>query len=436
MKKAVALLLTLAMAVGLMACGGDKGANADTTNGGNAGTESNATEEKKDPSEVTLTVWTSGAGEQVDAMKAACEAFAAETGYTVEFSAPGDSYEELMKTKMASKDLPDIFATHGWAVARYDEYLMPLNDVESAANINPQIAGIVTNADGKICALPFDMDITGIVYNVDVLEEAGVNVDDIKTWADFEAACDKVLAIGKNPIHMGGANNFTIGWFYDRVAPSYYITDEANSKAEDLKNGTFDVETWKEISSLLDSWVTKGYLNDDCVSGEYTADVASIANAETAFLFYGNVAITIGLTMNESANLGMMPLPAKSASDEPTLIAGENIALGIWKDSEVQAEAIELLNYLAQPEIAKTIPQATGNPSALTNVEVDLGMVQQYLDKYADVETFPYFDRDYCPSGVWDVICSTGQLVLAQEPGAIDEAAQQVLDSFNEKFGN
>ena len=36
-----------------------------------------------------------------------------------------------------------------------------------------------------------------------------VNVDDIKTWNDFEAACDAVLAIGKNPIHMGGANNFT-----------------------------------------------------------------------------------------------------------------------------------------------------------------------------------------------------------------------------------
>ena len=62
-------------------------------------------------------------------------------------------------------------------------------------------------------------------------------------------------------------------------------------------------------------------------------------------------------------------------------------------------------------------------------------MAQEYLDKYADVETFPYFDREYCPSGLWDVICSTGQDVLAQKAGAIDDGADQVAATFSEKFG-
>ena len=60
MKKVWALLLTLAMGVGLTACGSGQ--------------------EGRDPKDVTITVWASGAGAQVDAMKAACEAFAAETG--------------------------------------------------------------------------------------------------------------------------------------------------------------------------------------------------------------------------------------------------------------------------------------------------------------------------------------------------------------------
>ena len=140
---------------------------------------------------------------------------------------------------------------------------------------------------------------------------------------------------------MGGSNNFTIGWFYDRVAPSFYITDETNSKAKDLKNGKFDSKLWEDVSAILDSWVTKGYLNDDCVSGEYTADVQSLATGETAFLFYGNIAITLGLGINESANLGMMPLPSNSEKDEPTLIAGENVALGI---SKIQRRRTWLLN--------------------------------------------------------------------------------------------
>ena len=116
------------------------------------------------------------------------------------------------------------------------------------------------------------------------------------------------------------------------------------------------------------------------------------------------------------------------------IIAGENVALGVWSDTKVKSAAIELLEYIAQPEVAATIAQATGNAPALTNVEVDLGMVQPYLDKYADVETFPYFDREYCPSGIWDVICSTGQIVLQQKEGAIEETAKQVTEAFNEKF--
>lgn len=438
MKKVLALLLAVTMVFGLSGCGGSdsKTESSETAAEGTKTEESTETQETaKDPKDVTLTVWVSAAGGQVDAMKAAVDQFAADTGYNIEFSAPGDTYEELMKTKMAANDMPDVFDTHGWSVARYSEYLEPVNDLDFTQYIDDQIKAVISNADGQMFVLPLDMDIAGIVYNVDVLNEAGVDVDSIKTWSDFEDACDKVLAIGKNPIHMGGSDSFTVGWYYDRVAPSFYITDEANSKAADLKNGVFDQKIWEQMSSMLDSWVTAGYLNKDCVSSEYMSDVTAIASDETAFVFYGNVAVPLAQGINENVNLGMMPLPSNSDADEPSLIAGENVALGIWKDSDVKPEAIELLNYLAQPEVAKTIAQATGNKSALTNVTVDLGMIQSSLEKYANVETFPYFDREYCPSGMWDTICASGQEVLAQKDGAIESTAKLVLDTFNEKFG-
>lgn len=384
----------------------------------------------------TITMWVSASGAQVDALKAAVEAFEAETGYTVEFSAPGETYEELMKTKMAANDLPDVFDTHGWSVDRYSEYLMPVNDLDFYGNISQQILPTISNAKGEAFVLPFDMDLTGIVYNETVLEEAGVNVDDIKTWADFEAACEKIKAIGKTPITLGASNGFTVGWLYDRIAPSFYITDEANSKAQDLKNGKFDESIWAAISTMIDRWVSKGYFNADVVSGDYVGDVTALATNQAAFDFIQNVAITIAGSMNPDVKLGMMPIPSNSKDDEPTLISGENVALGIWKDSKAKTGAIALLNYLAQPEVAATVAAATGNVPALTNVKVDLGAIQKYIDKYANVEAYNYFDRDYCPSGLWDVICAVGQDVLAQKPNAIVDTAKTVKENFDALYGN
>lgn len=150
MKKVMTMLMALTMILGLTACGN-----------GN---------QNRDPADVTLTVWVSGAGTQVDALKAAVDQFAAETGYTIEFSAPGETYEELMKTKMAANDMPDVFDTHGWSVARYSDFLQPVNDMDFAKNIDSQIKSAISDADGKMYVLPMDMDITGIVYNVTVLE--------------------------------------------------------------------------------------------------------------------------------------------------------------------------------------------------------------------------------------------------------------------------
>ena len=341
-----------------------------------------------------------------------------------------------MKTKMSANELPDVFTTHGWSVARYSDYLMPVNDLDWASDINDQIKPVITDSEGNMYVLPIDMDIAGIICNMTVLEEAGVNPDDIKTWDDFAAACDKIKAAGKTPIHMGGKDSWTIGQYFDWAAPSYYITDEADSHADELKNGTFDTAVWEEVAGMMDQWVKAGYFNEDVLTADYNADVQALAQDEAAFCFYGNSGIVDTLAVNPDANLGMMPIPSASTSDEPSLIAGEDIAVGVWKDSKVQEEAVELLNYLAQPEVTKTIAEAAGNKAGLNGVETDIGSIGEYYDKYADVETFPYFDREYLPSGMWDVMCSTGADILSQKDGAVQTAATTMEQNFNDKYGN
>lgn len=420
-KRVMAALLAAGMVFSLAACGSDSGESGDDS--GKSG-------------DVTITFSTNVVGAKAEALEAACRDFEEETGYTVDFQAPGESYEELMKTKMSANELPDVFTTHGWSVARYSDYLMPVNDLDWASDINDQIKPVITDSEGNMYVLPIDMDIAGIICNMTVLEEAGVNPDDIKTWDDFAAACDKIRAAGKTPIHMGGKDSWTIGQYFDWAAPSYYITDEANSHADELKNGTFDTAVWEEVAGMMDQWVKAGYFNEDVLTADYNADVQALAQDEAAFCFYGNSGIVDTLAVNPDANLGMMPIPSAGTSDEPSLIAGEDIAVGVWKDSKVQDEAVELLNYLAQPEVTKTIAEAAGNKAGLNSVETDIGSIGEYYDKYADVETFPYFDREYLPSGMWDVMCATGADILSQKDGAVQTAATTMEQNFNDKYGN
>ena len=419
LRKLTAIALAAGMVLSLAACG---------SKGNDGGSEG------KDSSDVTITFSTNVVGGKAEALQAACEAFEEETGYTVDFQAPGESYEELMKTKMSANELPDVFTTHGWSVARYSDYLMTVNDLEWAADINDQIKPVITDADGNMYVLPIDMDVAGIVCNMTVLEEAGVNPDEIKTWDDFAAACAKIKDAGKTPIHMGGKDNWTIGQYFDWAAPSYYITDEADSHADELKAGTFDTAVWEEVAGMMDEWVKAGYFNEDVLTADYNSDMQALAQAEAAFCFYGNSGVVDALAVNPDANLGMMPIPAASADDEPSLIAVEDIAVGVWKDSAVKDEAVELLNYLAQPEVVKEIAEAAGNKAGINGVDVEIGNIGQYYDKYADVETFPYFDREYLPSGMWDVMCATGADILAQKDKAVETAASTMEQNFNDKY--
>ncbi|WP_069998680.1 ABC transporter substrate-binding protein [Cellulosilyticum sp. I15G10I2] len=435
MKKFSSIILGLTLSMTLFA-GCSKPPVEDTAAGAPAAPQASAEAkaETAPKSDIKLTFMSSMVGVPSEALEQACKDFTAETGIQVEYSAPGANYEELMKTKMASQDLPDLWNTHGWSVARYSEYLRPINDQPFAADIVDSIRPLITDKDGQMYVLPSDVDLAGIVYNKDVMDKAGVNVDDIKTWSDFETACEKIKSVGLTPVHIGGKDNWTIGQYFDWVAPSFYITNESKNFRQDFKDGTFDWKNWEEICEMLDKWNQSGYLNVDSLTSDYITGAKALGEGKVGFEFYGNYAITEALGAFPNANLGMMPIPAKDASDEPTLIGGERLATGVWKDTPHMEEALQLLNYLARPDVCAKLATANGMPAGLKGVESDTGLLKAYYEKYADVKTFPYFDREYLPSGMWDDLCITGANILSKQPGTIADAVKQMEQSFNDKF--
>jgi len=87
-------------------------------------------------------------------------------------------YEQVMRSRMAANDLPDLFSTHGWSVIRYSEYLEPLNNQPWARLVCPTIRPVITNDRGQMFVLPFDVDSAGIAFN----NQSKRNLKLMKTW--------------------------------------------------------------------------------------------------------------------------------------------------------------------------------------------------------------------------------------------------------------
>jgi len=333
----------------------------------------------------------------------------------VDYQSYGKDYESIMKVKMASNDLPDVFATHGWAVMRYGEYLADLSKEAWAPRVKGSIRGIITDKSGKLCVLPMDLDITGMVYNKDIFTQYNLKVP--TNFQEMLAVCEaiKVKSGGKTaPLNYGGGDTWPIGAYYDFNSTAYYVSSPAFNYTAQLLDGTFDWTKYDQISKDFLLLRDKQYLNKDILTAKYTDSVEALAKGTAAIGgAYGAYIISEIKKINPAFNAGMMPLPAYREGDKPTFVGGERTTWGVWKDSKHIDAAKRYVAFFAKTENLKKISEANGIPAGLEGVESNLGDLTADYATYKDIKIYPYFDRALLPNGMWDVMCKNGQDLLA-----------------------
>lgn len=383
---------------------------------------------------ITLSLFHNASGVPANTIKDVCDKFTADTGIQIYIQSPKNNYEEVMRTKMASNSMPDVWATHGWSVNRYSQYLRPINDQPFADKIVDSIRLAITDKDGKIYTLPINMELSGILYNEDVVKNSDVNVDEIRTWNDFELACGKIKEAGYIPIYFGGLDSWMFGQYFDYAASSLYTLNSENNFSSQFLDGSFDWNNWTDVCIMLDRWNKNGYINSDCLSTDYMKCAQMMGEGKVGFVFSGNSLASDAIKSNPNANIGMMPIPTVSPNDEPVLITGESTAFGVWNETEYMDESLSLLNYFAEPEICSIIANSNLMPSAIEGVINDTGNMKKYYEKYRNIKTVPYFDRQYLPSGMWNELSLSGALILSGRENAVTEAVEHVKKNFEVKF--
>ena len=395
MKKTISVFLFLVLAGALVFAGGNKAASGGAS--GSGGTLSVLTPAQTIVNDILIEITDNFA--------------AANPGIKVEYATLGSDYENVMKVRMASNQLPDVFGTHGWAKLRYAEYLMDLQDQPWAKNIDPAIRSLVTIGD-KVLTLPMDSFKSGFTYSVKILQDYGIEVP--STMEEMERAFETIKQKSGGSVtglHIGGMDNWMYGAYINTFATPLTSTAGAG-QGQALINGTYDWNKFMPIPVKLLEYRDKGYINKDYLTSTFQDSVRALAENKAAFSMIGPDIIPTAQQINPGFKGGIMPIPAMFPGDAPAFQGGEMNSFGVWKDTK-NAEAAKLyLQFAARPENITKICQATSSPSGITTVKPDLGELAQYWSKYATNPVVPMWDREYLPNGMWDVMSVAGQELM------------------------
>lgn len=331
----------------------------------------------------------------------------------IELNLPGGGYEDMLRVKMAANDMPDLFDTHGWSQLRYGEYVADQKDMDWVQFLDPALDQILKDDKGKVYAFPINQAKDGISYNVNVLDQYGVEPP--KTFDEFITALEiiKEKSNGEvTPLWIPGGDNWTIAQIFDELATPLVITDEENSYGDQLIDGSFDWSNYTPLPEKIVEMQEKGLLNEDVLTAKFQQATELIAQNKIAFTFVAGSLGPDATDLNPDVKVGTIPVPSFHEGDAQSWIGGERHTIAIWKDSQHPEEARAFVDFMAQPENIKIMAEGTSAPDALTNVDAN-NYFSEYYSQYEDIAVEPYFDRVYLPSGMWDVMATTGQELLA-----------------------
>lgn len=390
---------------------------------------------------VTVSFFSTETDTALEALTTLIDNFNAENEYniTVELSTPSD-YETVLRTRMASNSLPDIFGTHGWAVRRYAEYLYDLSNESWAQNVDDGIRDIITDSNGKLCVLPIGQAIEGIQFNREVLETYGIDPAELDTWDKFLEALRKIRDESNGevvPMYLAGSDSSVTGFFTNSLLAVNVGGNETANAGALLTGEDFD---WSYVEQILQAYknlADEGLLNDGYLTAQVPDMIEAIATGKCAFIFLGTQVMEAATAVNPDLEWGFLPYPAMTelGATDSAFVNGEQGTYGIWKDSPNLDAARKVLEYLAMPENVEYYCSKSVKPAGLSNVELDLGSQNEYYEIFSDAKAVGQFDRTYLPNGVFSVLSDAQAKVLM---GTVDaaEGALMVEEEYTRLFGS
>ncbi|MBB6670041.1 ABC transporter substrate-binding protein [Cohnella nanjingensis] len=348
------------VAIGLLAgCGGNSeensspepspsvSASASTT----AGTEGGASTASDKPATIHMFI---ASPEYTDAFNAFVKEYKeVKPNVTIELQVTQADYPTLLKTKIASGDLPDVFqTTAGGELEQYAEY--------SADLTNEPLAGVLSDSakknmtmDGKLLGIPFKINLFSLIYNKQLFADAGIT-EAPKTTAQLEDAIAKLEAKGITPF----ANGYKEWWVQKHIF-QHFLDAESDNPQQLVNDFIAGKTTFKDHPILMkyfdfvDMTVAHGLPKQ--LEKDFAAETSDFASGKTAIMTGQGAWAEEGIVkINPEIQLGIMGYPINDDPSKSMIITGADAGFRINKDSEVLQETKDFFNWLYTSDYGKT----------------------------------------------------------------------------------
>ncbi len=199
-RKWLALALAAVMLLGLLAGCGGGGNNAGGNGGNNQQQGDNTGNDGNDGgnqgSEAKGSVyWLNFKPEADELLQEIAQMYTDKTGVPVKVTtAASGTYESTLTSEMDKSAPPTLFVIgNAPAVKTWGDYALDLTGTDIANELNSDAYNLY-DADGKLVSIGYCYECYGIIVNVDLLEQAGHKLDEIKNFETLKAAAEDIHA--------------------------------------------------------------------------------------------------------------------------------------------------------------------------------------------------------------------------------------------------
>ena len=380
MKRAIALILMLAMVMALSLSGTAYAAK-----------------------DVTLTIFNSKMEIQSQLEEMADEYMDSHKGVEVEVYYSSDTVAAHMSTKYASKD-PYVLSM----VDAKDIYsLGPDHAIDLSGE--PWVAETTQaiSVDGKVLGFPVCVEARGVLYNADAIEAATGEPFDptaIKTTEDFQALIDKLIAGGmETPTGLQKEDWSLAAHFFASV---YEMHDDPDAFIAGIKDGSVKLAEDPVFNAMMDTFdvfKANNWMKAAPLSAVREDTEMNLAQGKIAFKYGGNWDWSDIKDFDPAENMGMMPVPSALEGYNEKLVGGGSKYFFIDNtvSEEQQQAAKDFLNWLVFEEdgqnfLVNTCALVPAFANITLPVSDPLGAsVKSYADTGAMTGNYNYLPDDH-----------------------------------------